>query len=117
MTTTTRRDAALALMANTGILKSNYYPPIVRLLWRLGFAMPLPHFVSFGRVALVSGVFFGAAWAVMMTLVVAPVPLSPMHSLLAALGGGAFFGLSMALYYAHGRRKHKLPLWRDLPGA
>lgn len=30
---TTKRDAALAIMANTGIMKSNYHPPIVRLLW------------------------------------------------------------------------------------
>jgi hypothetical protein len=114
--TTTKRDAALAIMARTGIWKSHYYPPIVRLLWRMGFAIPLPHFVSFGRVALASGCFFGTAWGLLMWLLHWRHQISPMLALAASVFAGAAFGLSMAAYYAYGRSKHKLPLWHELPG-
>lgn len=114
--TTARRDAALAIMAKTGILKSNYYPPIVHLLWRMGIAIPLPHFVSFERVALISGSFFGTAWGMLMSLTVWANNFKPAAAVLASLAAGAVFGVSLAAYYAYGRRKHKLPLWHELPG-
>lgn len=112
--TIAKRDAALAIMAKTGILKSNYYPPIVDLLWRMGIAMPLPHFVSFGRAALVSGSFFGTAWGVLMSLTVWAGNFRPAAAVLVSLAAGTAFGVSLAGYYAYGRRKHKLPLWHEL---
>lgn len=112
----TKRDAALAIMAQTGIWESNYYPPIVRLLWRMGFAIPLPHFISFGRVALASGGFFGSAWGLLMWFGFWRQPMSPIVALVATLAAGAAFGLFLAAYYAYGRRQHKLPLWHQLPG-
>jgi cytosine/uracil/thiamine/allantoin permease len=33
--------------------------------------------------------------------------------LIAALGAGVLFGVFMASYYAYGRRKYGIPLWRD----
>ncbi|USX12565.1 DUF6404 family protein [Oxalobacteraceae bacterium OTU3CAMAD1] len=30
------------------------------------------------------------------------------------VAAGLFFGLSMSLYYADGRRKHRLPEWSSL---
>lgn len=114
--TTTKRDAALAIMARTGIWESNYYPPIVRLLWRAGFRIPLPHFISFGSVAMASGLFFGTAWGGLMVLALWNTQSMLVPALLAALGAGLCFGLSMATYYAYGRRKHQLPLWHELPG-
>lgn len=113
---TTKRDTALAIMAKTGILESNYYPPIVRLLWRMGFAIPLPHFISFGRVALASGGFFGTAWGLLMWFAYWRHQIAPLLALAATLVAGVAFGLFMAAYYAQGRRKHNLPLWRELPG-
>ncbi|GAB2852032.1 hypothetical protein GCM10027277_20470 [Pseudoduganella ginsengisoli] len=113
--TITKRDAALAIMAKTGIMKSNYYPPILRLLWGMGVHLPLPHFASFGRVALVSGGFFGPAWGALMWFAIWRHQMPPMVALIATAGAGCAFGLSMATYYAYGRRKYKLPLWQELP--
>lgn len=113
--TTTKRDAALAIMARTGIWESNYYPPILRLLWRMGVHLPLPHFVSFGRVALVSGGFFGPAWGALMWFAIWRHQMQPIAALAITLVAGIVFGLTLAAYYGYGRRKHKLPLWHELP--
>ena len=40
----------------------------------------------------------------------------PDIALVAAAAAGVFFGLSMAVYYRHGRRKHSLPEWGSLAG-
>lgn len=110
-----RREAALRLMASTGIWRSNYAPPLVRLAWRLGWDLPLPHFLPAWQVVLGFGVYFGVAFTGLMWLMLgrsegwAADRLASM-----ALVAGALFGVSMALYYAHGRRKNALPRWEDL---
>ncbi|CAI2006622.1 Uncharacterised protein [Klebsiella pneumoniae] len=41
-----RKQKALAIMASRKMWKSNYSPPLIRLLWRLGINIPrcrLPH--------------------------------------------------------------------------
>ncbi|MFZ6755548.1 DUF6404 family protein, partial [Undibacterium sp. Dicai25W] len=39
-----KRGAALKLLESIGISRSNYAPPLVRLLWRVGIDIPPPHF-------------------------------------------------------------------------
>ena len=110
-----RRDAALNLLAATGIRKSNYCPPVLRLLWRLGLQVPPPHFASFGGVAATAGVLFATLWGSAMWLITWS---SGGMSLAAALGtaalGGTLFGLSLGSYYAFGRKLHQLPAWQGL---
>jgi len=48
----TQREQALAILARTGIWPSNYAPPALHLLWRLGLAIPPPHFARFWPTAL-----------------------------------------------------------------
>ena len=43
--------------------------------------------------------------------------MAPLAAVLTSLISGALFGLLMAAYYAHGRRKYKLPDWQSLDGA
>ncbi|GAB4088786.1 DUF6404 family protein [Hydrogenophaga soli] len=110
-----KRAEALRLLMATGIRESNYRPPILRLMWRLGFRVPPPNFMSFARVAGAAGVFVGVGWGAAMWLLqwrAMNVPLS-----VAFWGStlvGVFFGLCMATYYAHGRMKHHLPPWNSL---
>ncbi|TXT34551.1 MAG: ybaA [Comamonadaceae bacterium] len=85
MNTSTKREAALKLLSTTGIWKSNYAPPGVKLLWRLGIDCPPPHLARFWSVFFVCGLFAGLS-----------------------------FGFLMATYYAIGRKKHRLPLWKDI---
>src|SRR6478735_2812770 len=48
------------------IWKSNYNPPIISLLRRLGFKVPFPHYNSFLSNALSTGIYFGCAWGLFM---------------------------------------------------
>jgi len=110
-----RRTAALPLLSSTGMKRSNYEPPLLRLLWRLGVDARPPHFASFGVNALVSGIFFGSVWGISMWLFLwrqqaAPVVVSLFSSFLA----GLLFGIAMATHYVYGRRKYKLPSWHSL---
>ena len=109
------RALALQLLAKTGIWRSSYEPPLLRLLWRLGVNAPPPHFANFGSTALFMGAGFGVLWGGLMWVISwsrTGVPSST--AALSSTFAGALFGLSMASYYAYGRRKHKLPTWREL---
>lgn len=108
-----RREEALKLLARTGIRKSNYLPPALRLLWALGVKVPPPHFAAFIPTFLVTGAFFGLSWGALMRLFV--LGLMPGLSVLyVSISAGVLFGLSMAAYYAYGRSKHRLPPWSSL---
>jgi hypothetical protein len=109
------RTEALRLLKATGIRESNYRPPLLRLMWRLGFQVPPPHFVGFARIAWVMGVFMSVSWGSIMWLVQwrsMNLPLSVAFGCSVIVG--ALFGLCMATYYAHGRKKHNLPAWHSL---
>ena len=111
------RAKALALLKATGMWASNYEPPILRGLWKLGFKIPPPHFVPFWKTTLFASLWFGGAWGVVMWLTVwsrQGVVLGA--ALVAAAAAGLCFGLFMSLYYAYGRRKHRLPDWSSLDG-
>ena len=111
-----RRQAALRLLETTGMWRSNYEPPALRVLWRLGVDVPPPHFAGFGAVALALGAFFGLAWGLAMWLFLWRTQAVPAVTvLIAVVVAGLFFGTSMACYYAFGRRRYKLPPWNGLP--
>ena len=106
--------AALGLLASTGMWRSNYAPPLHRLLWKLGAKTPPPHFLGFTVNVVSAGVWFGVAWGLLMWFIVwSRQGMSPYAAIVAALFAGVFFGLCMAAYYRYGARKHRIPLWRD----
>jgi uncharacterized membrane-anchored protein len=95
--------------------RSNYEPPLLRLLWRLGLNVPPPHFAGFVATALFSGGFFALLWGVIMWFLTwSRSGMSPTGAVTTAVFGGVLFGLMMASYYYWGRRKHRLPEWKDL---
>jgi hypothetical protein len=109
------RETALRLLRATGITESNYHPPLLRLLWRLGFQVRPPHFASFGATAVFAGSFFAIGWGTLMWLLVwHSAGMSPMAALGSSAIAGVFFGLVMSAYYAYGRKKHRLPDWDSL---
>jgi Family of unknown function (DUF6404) len=104
--------AALGLLASTGMWRSNYAPPLHRLLWKIGARVPPPHFLSFTANFVLAGVCFGVFWGLAMWITGSSHQgLSRLAAV--ALFVGLLFGLSMAAYYRYGGRKHKIPLWRD----
>ncbi len=114
MSVNPKREAALKLLESTGMWRSNYAPPILRLLWSLGLNLPPPHFANFFANTVFTGTFFAVSWGLLMWVLVwsrRAMPLST--ALLASACAGLFFGLVMSGYYAHGRRKYKLPSWAE----
>jgi amino acid transporter len=68
----------------------------------------------FWSALLVSGVYFGSfmglfMWAFALFAGSDPYPSVPIGAVIA----GVVFGFSMASYYAIGRRKYSIPLWKD----
>lgn len=110
-----KRSQALDALCKTGIWRSNYEPPIIRLLWRLGFKVPPPHFAPFLAVVLFMGIFFGVCWGgVMWFALWSHSGISVMLAVKSSGFAGLAFGILMALYYAYGRVKYKLPSWSSL---
>ena len=107
-------DQALDLLSTTGMWRSNYAPPLFRLLWRCNVRVAPPHFRSMRANAVTLGAYFGVVWTTAMWLIFwrGTIPLA------VALGSGALagllFGLSMGAYYQRGWRKHDLPDWESL---
>jgi hypothetical protein len=114
MNMNSKRDAALDLLAATGIWRNNYAPPLSRSLWSLGFNLPPPHFASFWGNFVLCGAFFGVAWGLVWWFFETRFQsASLLAALLAACCAGFFFGLCMATYYAYGARKHRIPRWHE----
>jgi hypothetical protein len=103
-------------LAQKGIGRYTAAPPLHRLLWRLGFDVAPPPFATFWSNALLMGVSFAVAWAVIMWLAVwRDLPL--ISALIVSGVTGAFVGLSTAAYYRWRWRKLGLPHWGDYPAA
>lgn len=110
-----RRRKAMAMLEKSGIRKSNYLPPATALLWKMGVKVPPPHFASFASTAAVNGLYFGLLWGAIMWLAGwSAQAFSLRAALLNAVFAGALFGVSMAAYYAYGRKKHLFPTWQSL---
>jgi len=115
MRTNEKREAALKILAATGIWPSSYAPPLVRLLWRLGLDVPPPHLRTFCANALFTSTFFAAGWGLFMWMFVWFFEdIAAAVAFACAVGAGVLFGLGMASYYAYGRRTYHLPLWKEL---
>lgn len=115
MNSLAQRQAALELLAKTGIWPSNFAPPALHLLWKLGIDVRPPHFAGFAANALVTGSVFALVWgAVMWWMVWSGEGMPVAIAVVSALAAGILFGLMMAGYYRYGARKHQLPSWDEL---
>ena len=109
-----RKTRALEVLSKTGMTRSHYAPPLIRLLWKAGVQVPPPHFLPFLRTALGTGLWFGMFWGLIMWIFFwsrpdAATPLSPLAALVAACAAGSLFGIAITSVYARERHKHQLP--------
>lgn len=115
MTYEEKCDFAVKELEAANIWKSNYNPPILRLLRGLGFKVPFPHYNSFLNNALSTGIYFGCAWGLVMYFFVWNTQnMSLIAMLSTATFAGVFFGIAMASYYRYGFKKHKLTPWHEI---
>ena len=102
-------------LAECGVPDSTAAPPLWKLFWRMGFAVPPPPFMGAGRITLVMGGFFGVFWGLVMWLIMwSRQGMTVWIAVAAAAVAGAAFGLSMAFYFRRLARKHGLAAWHGL---
>ena len=97
-----------------GVSKGIIAPPVFRLAWKLGIAIPPPHFLSFGALAVVTGTFFGVLWGASMWFVLwSRQGYTAGAAIIGSLAAGVLFGGAMASYYRWKARRLGLPSWSE----
>lgn len=115
MTFEERRQRAIAVLNRHGIPQHTSEPVQLRLFRKLGMQVRPLHFESFWRTTLVSALWFGPFWALIMWFFSwRKDGGSPLVYLLATAASGLVYGLVMASIYAWSRKKYRLPSWESL---
>ena len=122
MTFEEHRRRALSCLAATRIWRSNYAPPIYRIMVWMGLKVRPPHFNPFMINLALNGVYFGIVFGAVMTVVgifleheILPTfAAAALFFMSSGLAAGLPFGLLMASYYRLGSLKSKLPTWDAL---
>lgn len=110
-----KKERALAIMESKNMWRSNYAPPILRGLWKLGFKIPPLPFASFWQLTISMGFGFGLVWGLIMWFSQWQyMSLEPYEALLKSLFGGIFFGVAIAAFHRWRKKVNKLPEWKDL---
>jgi len=110
-----KKQKALEILSGTGMWRSNYAPPLYRLLWRMGMKLrPLP-FNTFSVNVLLSGGYFALFWGIFMWFSTwQPRGYHPLTALIVAASAGLLFGLMMAAFYKWRLKAKQLPTWEEL---
>ncbi|WP_345768656.1 DUF6404 family protein [Escherichia coli] len=66
MTFEQKKARAIALMDSKKMWRSNYAPPLLRILWRLGIRLPPLPFMPFWQVTVLTGGLWGISWGCVM---------------------------------------------------
>ena len=105
------------LLRERGFWVSNAIPPACRLLWRLGYMVPPPCFLSFPIAALAAGIPFAVLYGAFMWMIVWPANVTLAHALTSSTFAGVFYGLAMATFWRIRRKQLQLPSWDEFPRA
>jgi hypothetical protein len=114
-----KREAALALLARTGMPRRSYAPPMYRHLWRLGINLPPIHFASFWTnlavyASLMVGVIMFSSLASDFTVLGHAKSAREIEIMvITALVVGSVTAAGIAAYYAVKKRQLRLPDWKD----
>ena len=118
MTQSSKLDRYVQQMADAGVGKSTAFPPLWRLLWRIGIQAPPPIFLGFFPLALIFGgsfgvIFSGVTWLFQdFGLMRQPLMSPPLFALFA----GIPYGLAMAYYHRGLAKQHNLGSWAAFSG-
>lgn len=105
-------------MAARGVGEWTSFPPLWRILWRYGVAVPPPPFLGFLSLFVLTGGLFGVLFGLGVWLLenLRYDGIPGEKALWVALIAGVAFGLAMAAYYRHLARAHRLGPWSAFPG-
>ncbi|EPH2693875.1 DUF6404 family protein [Klebsiella aerogenes] len=110
-----KKERALAIMESKKMWRSNYAPPLLRGLWRLGLRIPPLPFASFWQITFIMGFGFGLVWGLIMWLFTwKDMGVQPSWAILRSLSGGILFGVMMAAFHSWRKKANNLPDWKNL---
>ncbi|WP_426577686.1 DUF6404 family protein [Xenorhabdus stockiae] len=115
MTFEQRKARAIAIMESKKMWRSNYAPPLLRILWKMGFKIPPFPFASFWQIAIPSGIWFGPAWGLLMWFIVwRHEDMPPVLAIISGISAGILFGVLMAACHRWIKKRNNLPDWDSL---
>ncbi|MEL0554978.1 MULTISPECIES: DUF6404 family protein [Enterobacteriaceae] len=110
-----KKQKAIALMQEKNMWRSNYAPPLLRLLWNAGWKMPPPPFAPFWLNMVFFAGWFGPVWGLLMWFSGwRDQGHSVTYALYLSACSGMLFGFFMALFHAWRKRANNLPDWKQL---
>ena len=90
-------------------------PPALIILWKLGIKAKPPHYNSFLKNTLSTGLWFAAGWGILMWFLQwRSMDISVSGAIASAIVTGIGFGVAIAAYYKSSARKHRLSSWVEL---
>ncbi|PHM54525.1 DUF6404 family protein [Xenorhabdus sp. KK7.4] len=115
MTFEQRKARAIAIMESKKMWRSNYAPPLLRMLWKMGFKIPPFPFASFWQIVILTGPWFGLGWGLLMwSFVWRSEGMSPTSAINTSIFAGVFFGIFTAIYHRWIKKRNDLPDWDSL---
>ncbi len=115
MTFEQKKARAIALMDSKKMWRSNYAPPLLRILWRLGIRLPPLPFMPFWQVTVLMGGLWGISWGCAMWFIYwRPSGMVAGEAIIISITGGFLFGLLMASFHWWRRKVNRLPSWDDV---
>lgn len=110
-----KKEKALTLMENKKMWRSNYAPPLLKMLWRLGAKVPPPPFAPFWLNTVIFSIVFIPLWGIFMWFSTwQDEPVSVLTMTLNSLSAGLIYGACMALFHFWRMRAKDLPDWKSL---
>ncbi|EDM1757886.1 hypothetical protein AH553_22465 [Salmonella enterica subsp. diarizonae] len=110
-----KKERAIAIMKSKKMWRSNYAPPLLRALWKIGVKIPPLPFASFWQIALLMGGWFGPVWGLMMWFFSwKSMGMLPTVAIAISIVAGGGFGFLMAVYHGWRKKVNKLPDWNSL---
>lgn len=115
MTFEQKKERAIAIMESKNIWKSNYAPPLIRGLWKLGLKIPPVPFMPFWQTTLIMGISFGLVYGIFIWFSAwEHRGMAFSVAIFISFTAGILFGLMMAIFNWWFKKRNNLPTWNEL---
>lgn len=110
-----KKERAIAIMESKKMWRSNYAPPLLRILWKTGARVPPLPFASFWQVTLLMGTWFAPVWGLLMWFSIwKSAGMLPTVAIVVSIVAGVSFGILMGAYHWWRKKANQLPDWNSL---
>ena len=110
-----KKERAISIMKSKKMWSSNYAPPLLRLVWKMGVRIPPLPFAPFWQVALLMGIPIGSVWGILMWFFTwKESGIDPVDAIARSLLFDVWMGIFMAAYHWWRKKVNNLPDWDSL---